>query len=173
MESEPAPHLTHYGNWDALVHAVYSGSIEWTHRESRDLTLGEPIESMNPRALSAVDSLGASLGFLQVSRDRDDLGLGLTRAATSCGACHEVLTTEAPANRPLWAHETALEWAIDGLVWNRSGRAPDGVGMEADLARAYNSPKTMRSDTGKTAPVKPGDRLDGLLRECWRCHIPQ
>jgi len=165
------PVTVHYAGWQGLSRGVVLGRIDEVRRDARDLTAGSETQTSAAGAAEALNRVSASLGFLQIARSAEDLSIGISRAATACGACHLALQVEPLSERPPWSHQSAWDWAIFGAVWGKTISAPVGVSdIEQTLQRAYTNPPPDIPDTGKPRPLGPEQRLESLLDACWACH---
>jgi hypothetical protein len=131
------------------------------------------IADQRDEIMGAVDRVGSSLGFLQAAKEKEDLKVGLIRAAVACGGCHEAAGATAFEQRPIWSHKTAFEWAVFGLVWTDEAMPERGEDvLSQGLAESYTKPTIEVPDTGKPHPIRPGERVGALLEACWGCHVP-
>jgi cytochrome c553 len=156
---EPAPPPpAHYEAWDALVDAAWHGDTEAVGTHLEAMIGGPPVDGATGPAAEADATLGGALGFLRVAQTPDDLAMGITRAASACGACHAAEAVPAPL-APEWSHPTAAAWAVDAVVWHRPD-VPRAAVLPAEAGAALAS-------DGAAA------RARSLLVACAGCHGPQ
>jgi len=155
----------HFPGWDALVEATWRGDVERARLLAVDLTGGPPAEG--EIGADGVTTVGGALGFFGFAEDDAERIGAIATAARGCAECHAARDVPAPP-RPAWVHENGAVWAVDAVVWGRTGEPATGDPPLDVLSVAWTDP---------VAVEPPHTDLEGraarVLSACAGCHRPR
>ena len=162
----------HYETVGALRAAVFEADLAQVRSQAVRLEDQRPQgRAGEPGAGEALERLHGTLGFLMVSEDAEDVGVGLARLARACGDCHAATRARLPSppSMPSVGSEGA-HVRLQDRMWSVLV-THDGPAAQ-DLLQSMD-PVLVPAGTGPEAALAHGRWMGAVEKAQGTCGLPE